>query len=82
MASHAYSVYGVDKRANTWTREFDTLHQDLAGSYPALARLRRAMDTRGPLCVTVGLLGHVPHGRALTREHAYSSTLTGARNIE
>jgi UDP-glucose 4-epimerase len=28
-------VYGVDKRSNTWTDAFDTLHQDLAGHYPA-----------------------------------------------
>ncbi len=28
-------VYGVDKRSNTWTNAFDTLHQDLAGHYPA-----------------------------------------------
>ena len=26
-------VFGVDKRPNTWTREFDTLLQDLAGHY-------------------------------------------------
>ena len=28
-------MFGVDKRQNTWTREFDTLLQDLAGHYPA-----------------------------------------------
>ena len=28
-------VYGVDKRRNTWTDAFDTLHQDLAIHYPA-----------------------------------------------
>jgi UDP-glucuronate 4-epimerase len=28
-------VYGVDKRSNTWTNAYDTLHQDLAGHYPA-----------------------------------------------
>src|SRR5262252_326350 len=28
-----HEVFGVDKRANTWTREFDTLLQDLAGHY-------------------------------------------------
>jgi UDP-glucose 4-epimerase len=28
-------VYGVDKRSNTWTDAFVTLHQDLAGHYPA-----------------------------------------------
>src|SRR4051794_40792973 len=28
-------VYGVDKRENTWTDEFKTLHQDLAGHYAA-----------------------------------------------
>src|SRR4051812_38768075 len=28
-------VYGVDKRSNTWTNAFDTLHQDLAGIYPS-----------------------------------------------
>ena len=30
-----HEVFGVDKRQNTWTREFDTLLQDLAGHYPA-----------------------------------------------
>ena len=28
-------VFGVDKRTNTWTDAFTTLHQDLAGHYPA-----------------------------------------------
>ncbi len=28
-------VFGVDKRTNTWTKEFDTLLQDLAIHYPA-----------------------------------------------
>jgi UDP-glucose 4-epimerase len=28
-------VYGVDKRENPWTEDFKTLHQDLAGHYPA-----------------------------------------------
>jgi UDP-glucose 4-epimerase len=28
-------VFGVDKRPNTWTREFETLLQDLAIQYPA-----------------------------------------------
>src|SRR6187549_2523421 len=28
-------VFGVDKRPNSWTREFDTLLQDLAGHYSA-----------------------------------------------
>src|SRR3954452_23529295 len=28
-------VYGVDKRENTWTDEFKTLHPDLAGHYAA-----------------------------------------------
>jgi UDP-glucose 4-epimerase len=28
-------VFGVDKRVNTWTREFDTLLQDLAIQYPS-----------------------------------------------
>ena len=28
-------MFGVDKRQNTWTRDFDTLLQDLAGHYPA-----------------------------------------------
>jgi UDP-glucose 4-epimerase len=27
-------VFGVDKRRNSWTREFDTLLQDLSGHYP------------------------------------------------
>jgi UDP-glucose 4-epimerase len=30
-----HSVFGVDKRLNTWTDEFPTLLQDLAGHYPA-----------------------------------------------
>src|SRR5579862_6213355 len=30
-----HEVFGVDKRQNTWTRDFDTLLQDLAGHYPA-----------------------------------------------
>ena len=28
-----HEVFGVDKRPNSWTREFDTLLQDLAGHY-------------------------------------------------
>ena len=28
-------VYGVDKRENTWTEDFKTLHQDLAITYPS-----------------------------------------------
>src|SRR5215203_2653127 len=28
-------VFGVDKRENPWTEDFKTLHQDLAGHYPA-----------------------------------------------
>jgi UDP-glucose 4-epimerase len=28
-------VYGVDKRSNPWTRDFEMLHQDLAIHYPA-----------------------------------------------
>ena len=34
-AMTGHSVFGVDKRQNTWTRDFDTLLQDLAGHYPA-----------------------------------------------
>ena len=30
-----HEVFGVDKRQNTWTRDFDTLLQDLAGHYPS-----------------------------------------------
>jgi UDP-glucose 4-epimerase len=30
-----HEVFGVDKRLNTWTGEFPTLLQDLAGHYPA-----------------------------------------------
>jgi nucleoside-diphosphate-sugar epimerase len=30
-----HSVFGVDKRQNPWTNQFDTLLQDLAGHYPA-----------------------------------------------
>jgi nucleoside-diphosphate-sugar epimerase len=30
-----HSVFGVDKRQNTWTDDFPTLLQDLAGHYPA-----------------------------------------------
>jgi UDP-glucuronate 4-epimerase len=30
-----HEVFGVDKRQNTWTDEFPTLLQDLAGHYPA-----------------------------------------------
>jgi nucleoside-diphosphate-sugar epimerase len=29
-----HTVHGVDKRANPWTKAFDTLLQDLAGHYP------------------------------------------------
>jgi nucleoside-diphosphate-sugar epimerase len=35
LMRHGHSVYGVDKRQNTWTDEFPTLLQDLAGHYPA-----------------------------------------------
>src|SRR6266511_1134401 len=32
-----HSVFGVDKRQNTWTDEFPYLLQDLAGHYPSFA---------------------------------------------
>jgi UDP-glucuronate 4-epimerase len=35
LQADGHWVYGVDKRSNTWTDAFDTLHQDLAGHYPA-----------------------------------------------
>ena len=35
LQSEGHSVFGVDKRPNVWTREFDTLLQDLAIHYPA-----------------------------------------------
>jgi nucleoside-diphosphate-sugar epimerase len=35
LQSEGHWVFGVDKRPNTWTREFDTLLQDLAIHYPA-----------------------------------------------
>ncbi len=51
-----------------WLAEF-------AAGFAALARAHEVAlvggdTTRGPLCVTVGLLGHVPHGAALTRSGA------------
>jgi UDP-glucose 4-epimerase len=33
LTREGHRVFGVDKRPNTWTREFDTLLQDLAGHY-------------------------------------------------
>ncbi len=33
LLADGHEVFGVDKRRNTWTREFDTLLQDLAGHY-------------------------------------------------
>jgi UDP-glucose 4-epimerase len=33
LMGDGHEVFGVDKRPNTWTREFDTLLQDLAGHY-------------------------------------------------
>jgi thiamine-monophosphate kinase len=52
----------------TWLAEF-------AAGFAALARAHEVAlvggdTTRGPLCVTVALLGHVPHGTALTRSGA------------
>jgi UDP-glucose 4-epimerase len=35
LARRGHSVFGVDKRPNTWTDEVPTLIQDLAGHYPA-----------------------------------------------
>src|SRR5881396_2227949 len=35
LQAEGHWVYGIDKRTNTWTKEFETLHQDLAGQYPA-----------------------------------------------
>jgi len=35
LQSEGHSVFGVDKRPNPWTREFDTLLQDLSGQYAA-----------------------------------------------
>jgi UDP-glucose 4-epimerase len=33
LVGDGHDVFGVDKRPNTWTREFETLLQDLAGHY-------------------------------------------------
>ena len=33
LLADGHSVFGVDKRPNSWTREFETLLQDLAGHY-------------------------------------------------
>ncbi|MEI8104791.1 MAG: NAD-dependent epimerase/dehydratase family protein [Actinomycetes bacterium] len=35
LRREGHTVFGVDKRINSWTKEFDTLHQDLAGHYAA-----------------------------------------------
>jgi UDP-glucose 4-epimerase len=35
LMRQGHAVFGVDKRQNTWTDEFPTLLQDLAGHYPA-----------------------------------------------
>ena len=35
LLADGHAVFGVDKRQNTWTDEFPTLLQDLAGHYPA-----------------------------------------------
>jgi nucleoside-diphosphate-sugar epimerase len=35
LLNDGHEVFGVDKRQNTWTAEFPTLLQDLAGHYPA-----------------------------------------------
>jgi nucleoside-diphosphate-sugar epimerase len=35
LSRDGHSVFGVDKRQNTWTDAFPTLLQDLAGRYPA-----------------------------------------------
>jgi len=35
LQSEGHSVFGVDKRPNPWTKEFDTLLQDLSGQYAA-----------------------------------------------
>jgi UDP-glucose 4-epimerase len=35
LQADGHSVFGVDKRVNTWTDAFDCLLQDLAGHYPA-----------------------------------------------
>jgi len=35
LLREGHVVYGVDKRQNTWTDEFPTLMQDLAGHYPS-----------------------------------------------
>jgi nucleoside-diphosphate-sugar epimerase len=35
LQREGHSVFGVDKRQNTWTDAFPTLLQDLAGHYPA-----------------------------------------------
>jgi nucleoside-diphosphate-sugar epimerase len=35
LQREGHSVFGVDKRLNTWTDAFPTLLQDLAGHYPA-----------------------------------------------
>jgi thiamine-monophosphate kinase len=48
-----------------WLEEFAAGLGSLARSHEVA--LVGGDTTRGPLCVTVQLLGHVPHGRALTR---------------
>jgi len=55
----------IPEADEAWLGEF-------AAGFAALARAHEVAlvggdTTRGPLCVTVQLLGHVPHGTALTR---------------
>jgi len=37
LLAEGHEIFGVDKRANTWTDEFRYLLQDLSGHYPAYA---------------------------------------------
>ena len=37
LLGDGHEVFGVDKRANTWTDRFPTLLQDLSGNFPASA---------------------------------------------
>src|SRR3954453_17150379 len=66
LQADGHSVFGVDKRQNTWTNDFPYLLQDLAGHYPSFpGGIGGVEDPDPPL---VAHLAAPPKGHQLFRQ--------------
>src|SRR3954469_5268732 len=61
LQADGHSVFGVDKRQNTWTDDFPYLLQDLAGHYPSFpGGIGGVEDPPGDLVVHLAAHAQVP----------------------